>query len=263
MRIALSLVLAVLAGCSTITFNVQSDMRFVDGSRNVPRRSLKTENGVVQVSEGPDADHTIRINSVRVQAVNSETVGHPSEAQLGFYISVANEHATNDAELQLERSSYAVNGKTYRLVSGATLIRDAQKIQPTVMIQNGSGADLLLVALDTGIVPFESKDWILKLGTLKLAFLVGDAPIVKAMSLELPETPIERIKYETTVALPITAHSIACAFTAVLYGGWCWFYLVMPLNEQKEEAIRRAKRSATEKFSAYEATNWYARKIRW
>lgn len=42
-------------------------------------------------------------------------------------------------------------------------------------------------------------------------------------------------------------HQVACAITAIFYGGWCWAYLAMPTDEQEARLRRDAEDYAAEK----------------
>jgi len=43
-------------------------------------------------------------------------------------------------------------------------------------------------------------------------------------------------------SVPTQGHALACGLSAILYGGWCWIYLAMPMGYQKQEVRDQAQR---------------------
>ena len=62
------------------------------------------------------------------------------------------------------------------------------------------------------------------------------------------------IEYEYDVAVDRSGHAIACGFTAILYGGWCWAYLGMPFESQMNEAKKYGRERILSRLKLPEGT---------
>jgi len=69
--------------------------------------------------------------------------------------------------------------------------------------------------------------------------------------------------YERTI--DTTGHMIACILTGVIYGGWCWYYTMMPDGSQRAELYSHANRALDRKMKGrkFDVTREWTNKVYW
>lgn len=213
----------VLSGCSTMSIRVHGDTRLVGA--------------------------TLRVASLEQEAAVPIEVHLVDAKRNGLNVLVRNV-SSEDVRVIWDASSLAVEGRSYRVVSGATRVRDSQLAQPPLVLQSGTEASVTIVAPELGELPVVAAGHEIGLLRLRVASESSETPIsVRLVARDIPLN--QPIHYDDIHRVRVgSVHVALCVVTGIFYGGWCWAYLAMPFDSHLWEARRQAQAQIVARYGA-------------
>lgn len=140
-----------------------------------------------------------------------------------------------DLAFSYEKSSFIVNGKSYRLISGSSLVKNRDRSSPDEPLAANAIIDVYLTPADLVWFTEEGEVKISKPGE-------GDSfqfnLVFKKENGETIQKTLKGSVHEFTASVS-DQNKYLCWGTAIIYGGWCWF---LPTEGDKAAAISYGKK---------------------
>lgn len=213
----------VLTGCSTMGIRVHGYMRLPGAVEHVA--AVEQESG---------APILVQLRNTRANSLDL----------------IVRNASAEDVRVLWDASSIAVAGRSYRVVSGATRVRDSQLAQPAMVLQPGTEAQVVIVAPELAGLPVVTAGQ--EIGLLRLRVATEGSETSTSIHLVARDIPLSRpIHYDEIHRVQVgSVHVALCVLTGIFYGGWCWAYLAMPFDSQLWEARRQAQAQIEARYGA-------------